>query len=84
MTLEWQHSDEYYLTPGALHEYEGHDLVHFESRYTMNSGTTITARINNVFDTKYAKRANYNTLSGNERYFPGEPRHFYLGVSDNF
>ena len=84
VTLEWQHSDEYYLTPGALHEYEGHDLVHFESRYTMNSGTTITARINNVFDTKYAKRANYNTLSGNERYFPGEPRHFYLGVSGNF
>jgi len=84
VTLEWQHSDDYYLTPGALHDYEGHDLVHFESRYTMNSGTMITARINNLFDTKYAKRANYNTLSGSERYFPGEPRHFYLGVSGNF
>ena len=36
----------------------------------------------NLFDEKYAKRADY--AFGNARYFPGEARHFNIGLKKAF
>ena len=63
-----------------LNEYDGHDLVHARVRFNVNNDITLHARINNVFDTKYAERADFTSFTG-PRYFPGRPRNFMLSAT---
>ena len=40
-------------------------------------------RVDNIFDKAYAERADFNAFGG-DRYFPGLPREFYVGIEYTF
>ena len=82
LELEWVHIGEYYEDPQNQHKYEGHDLLHIRARWQMTESSAIFCRIMNLTDEDYAERADFGF--GNDRYFVGTPRSFYLGVDMSF
>ncbi len=77
--LEWQHTDSYFLEPENTRRYPGHDVWHMRADYKVSDRLKVMARILNISDTRYAERADFTSFT-DERYFPGQPRSFYLGV----
>jgi len=71
--LSWQHMGAYYTDPENLHSYGGHDLLNLRASWQATQNASISARLTNVTDRKYAKRADYSSFGG-DRYFPGQPR----------
>ncbi len=84
VALDWEHVGDYVTDPGNLHRYQGHDLAHMTWKEELAPNYELRLRIVNLFDRAYAKRADYNVLTSSDRYFPGEPRHFYVTVRRNF
>ncbi|RKQ71796.1 outer membrane receptor protein involved in Fe transport [Litorimonas taeanensis] len=80
--LEWRHVGAYFTNPGNTAEYRGHDIFVLRGRYDLNSHFGLFGRIDNLFDTDYADRADF--AFGNERYFPGRPRTLFLGLTSSF
>ena len=78
--LEWQHVGRYFTDPENLHTYPGHDLFHLRAIWQPNGKWTGSLRLNNLLNTPYAERADFTGFSG-DRYFPGQPRRIYLGIS---
>ena len=79
LSLEWVSVGEYYLDPENLHEYSGHDVFNLRSRWEINDQWAAYMNIENVTDERYADRADFTTFT-DERYFPGKPINFQLGV----
>jgi len=77
--LEWVHQGDYYTDPENLHRYDGHNLFNLYSDWQLTRNWKMKLRVTNLMDRKYAERADYTSFSG-DRYFPGEPRSFYVGV----
>ena len=80
--IEWRHMGSYFTNPGNTASYPGHDIFVLRSSYDLTEGITLFGRIDNLFDTRYADRADF--AFGNERYFPGRPRTLFFGVSSEF
>lgn len=80
--LEWRHMGSYFTNPGNTAEYDGHDIFVLRGRYDVRDDITLFGRIDNLFDTRYADRADF--AFGNERYFPGRPRTLFFGLSSEF
>lgn len=80
--LEWVHMGRYFEDPQNLHSYPGHDIFNLRVRTELGRNVTGFFRVINIGDTKYAERADY--AFGNDRYFVGEPRSVYVGVSMGF
>ena len=76
--LEWRHVGEYAMNAANTNVYEGHDLVNLRAQADLAEGVEVFAAVRNLFDTRYAERADF--AFGSERYFPGEERAFSLGV----
>jgi iron complex outermembrane receptor protein len=75
--LEWVHMNDYYLDPANAHRYEGHDLLHLRTFYTVaGTGHGIGLRITNLLDDYYAERADF--AFGSYQYFPSAGRRFFL------
>lgn len=77
--LEWQRMGGYFTDPENRNRYGGHDLLHLRARWQLSTTLTLTARLVNALDTKYAERADFTSFGG-DRYFPGEPRSLFMGV----
>ncbi|MFA0811720.1 TonB-dependent receptor [Microbulbifer epialgicus] len=77
--FEWLHQGSYFTDPENAHRYAGHDLfnLHFAWQWEQYE---LSARLLNITDKAYAERADFSSFSGG-RYFPGEPRSFYLGIN---
>lgn len=88
--LEWMHIGKYYLDEANQHSYKGHDLFNLHTNYKFNKHLTFYGSITNLFNTKYAERADYNTAPSTSsptygyRYFVGEQRALHVGASYNF
>ena len=80
--IEWRHVERYFTNPGNTAEYPGHDIFVLRGRYDITDGITLFSRVDNLFDTRYADRADF--AFGNERYFPGRPRTLFFGLSSEF
>ena len=76
--LEWIKMGGYYLEPQNVHRYEGHNLLNLRTSWRVNSDVTVYARVNNLADKSYAKRADYTGFTG-YRYFPGTLRSINVG-----
>ena len=74
--LQWTAIDEYYLDAENRFTYPGHDLVNLRAGIDLSQAFAVTARLNNVFDTDYADRADY--AFGEYRYFPGRGRELFV------
>jgi outer membrane receptor protein involved in Fe transport len=80
--IEWRHVGSYFTNPGNTAKYPGHDIFVLRGRYDVTDGITLFSRVDNLFDTRYADRADF--AFGNERYFPGRPRTLFFGLSSEF
>ena len=80
--IEWRHMGSYFTNPGNTASYPGHDIFVLRSSYDVRDGITLFGRVDNIFDTRYADRADF--AFGNERYFPGRPRTLFFGVSAEY
>ena len=76
--LELIHQGDYFLDAENLHRYGGHDLFNLRGNWVLNDNWNVFARVNNLFDKKYADRADY-TFFTEERYFPGMPMSLFVG-----
>lgn len=80
--LEWIHVDDYFVTESNNENYSGHDIFNLRAYHAINSKLTIHGRINNLFDTRYAERADFN--NGEYRYFVGQSRGLHAGFTYSF
>ena len=78
--VEWLYQGSYYTDPQNEHRYEGHDVLNLRARWQLNNNWLLGSRITNLSNTRYAKRADYTSFSG-DRYFPGESRAIYVDVT---
>lgn len=80
--IEWRHVGAYFTNPGNTATYGGHDIFVARTSYNLSKGLSFSARVDNLFDARYADRADF--AFGNERYFPGRPRTVFIGLSSTF
>ena len=80
--VEWRHVGDYFTNPGNTNSYPGHDVFVLRGRYNVSEAIEIFGRVDNIFDTRYADRADF--AFGNERFFPGRPRTLFFGLSSDF
>lgn len=80
--IEWRHMGSYFTNPGNTAKYPGHDIFVLRAAYNISDNLTVFGRADNVFDTRYADRADF--AFGNERYFPGRPRTVFIGLSGKY
>ena len=79
LDVELARMGSYYTDPENGFDYEGHRLLHVRGEYRINNRFFIKPALTNVFDTRYAERA--DVAFGEERYFPGEGRKLLVGLS---
>jgi outer membrane receptor protein involved in Fe transport len=77
--LRWTHVGSYFTNPGNTADYPGHDVFTLGGSVYVTNQIQLAARIDNLFDTRYADRADF--AFGNERYFPGRPRTLFAGLT---
>lgn len=80
--IEWRHVGSYFTNPGNTNEYDGHDIFVLRGSYALPRGLKLSGRVDNIFDTRFADRADF--AFGNERFFPGRPRTVFVGLSAEF
>ena len=83
LAFELEHMSAYYTDAANLHEYEGHTLYHARFKRDLSDSLKTYFRVENIFDKRYAERADFNAFGG-DRYFPGLPREFYIGLEYTF
>ncbi len=83
LAFEIEYMSSYYTDAANLHEYEGHTLYHARFTRKINDTFKTYIRVENMFDKAYAERADFNAFGG-DRYFPGLPREFYIGLEYTF
>jgi len=67
---------DYFLDAGNTATYPGHEVVNLRLAWTPRDNLRASLRIDNVFDTAYADRADF--AFGDYRYFPARPRALFL------
>lgn len=82
--LEWVHMSDYYLNDANTFKYEGHDVFNLYVKHDVNSKLTVYGRVQNLFNTEYAERADYNANIPDYRYFVGQKRYLHVGASYAF
>lgn len=80
--IEWRHVGRYFTSEANTQTYPGHDIFVARASYDLSSTLRLFGRVDNVFDAKYADRADF--AFGNERYFPGRPRTLFVGLTAEY
>ena len=83
LQIEEEYLGKYFTDPANLYSYPGHYLTNFRGFYNLTSKLDINFSIINVFNKRYAERADYSSFSG-KRYFPGLPIQWRFGFSYSF
>lgn len=79
--LHGQYLSSYFIDTSNQHSYSGYTLFHLQGSLSIKR-STLSLSIRNLFDTRYAERADY--FQGQYRYFPGRPRVVFLGLEHLF
>jgi iron complex outermembrane receptor protein len=84
--LEWEHMGAYWMDAANTQRYPGHDIFNLRADYKFTEALGAFLKVSNLFDTRYADRADYmcTVASCQQRYFPGEDRALYLGATFSF
>ena len=77
--MRWTHVGSYFTNPGNTNSYPGHDIFTLGGRVDLTEELLLSLRVDNLFDTRYADRADF--AFGNERFFPGRPRTLFAGLT---
>ena len=81
--LEQEFMDQYFTEPSNTYVYKGHNLTNLRSSYELSDDINLNLSILNLFDKEYAERADYSSFTG-ERFFPGIPLKWRLGINYKF
>ena len=81
--IEIEKLGSYFTDAANLHNYDGHILLHSRFVYSFKNNLNQVIRIQNMTNSSYAERADFNTYGG-ERYFPGIPRQLFVGLEYTF
>ena len=81
--IEEEFMGKYYTEPTNAYSYEGHFLTNIRGRYNLSEILDINFSIFNIFNKRYAERADFTNFS-QERYFPGLPIQWRFGFSYKF
>ena len=81
--IEQEFMDEYFTEPSNAYIYKGHNLTNLRTSFEMSDAINLNLSILNLFDKEYAERADYSTFTG-ERFFPGIPLKWRLGINYKF
>jgi iron complex outermembrane recepter protein len=74
----WNHVGSYFLDAANTAKYPGHQVVDLRLAWRPLEHIHLTLRIDNLFDTAYADRADF--AFGNYRYFPARGRAAFLAI----
>lgn len=80
--LEAVYVGSHYLNAENTARYGGHTLFNWRASWQVQEGTTLSLRLLNLTDERYADRADF--AFGNHRYFPGQPRRAHLTLEIDF
>ncbi len=83
LAAEWSRVGGYFTDPENQHRYEGYNLLNLEATSPSLRGFAVVARVANVTDQRYAVSVSFNPFvpeGQQERFTPGMPRTFYLGL----
>ncbi len=80
--IELVHIGDYYTDPANEHTYPGHYVFNLYSEALIWREVRLFIHIRNIADKRFADRADF--AFGDDRYFPGQPRAFYLGMKSAF
>ncbi len=83
LQIEEEYMGKYFTDPANEYSYPGHFLTNIRGIYTFNPKLDINLSLLNVFNKRYAERADYSSFSG-QRYFPGLPIQWRFGFSYSF
>ncbi len=78
-SLEWSRIGGYWQDAENTHWYPGHDLWHLRATYPVGPNLTLSARVMNLTNRRYAETSSYTAARGQE-YAPGMPRTVYAGA----
>ncbi len=76
--LEVEHVGDYWMDDNNTISYDGYTIGHLKATYKASKDLNISAKINNITDKTYAENATYSY--GKEKYTPGAPRQFFVGL----
>lgn len=76
--LEWAHQGRYFLDAANSARYGGHDLLNLRWSKALARGLSVSARLMNLSDRRYAERA--DIAFGQFRYFPGAGRELFVSL----
>ena len=76
--FEVNYIGKHFINAANTHSYGGHAVVNWRGGLQLNDRSRLFARIVNLFDKRYADRADF--AFGRYRYFPAMPIQGYLGV----
>ncbi len=83
LQIEEEYLSKYFTDPANQYSYPGHFLTNLRGFYNLTSNLEINFSLMNVFNKRYAERADYSSFSG-QRYFPGLPIQWRFGFSYSF
>ena len=89
LAIEYIRVGKYYTEPTNRFSYKGHSLLNLRSSLRVWQDIHVFFNIFNLADVRYADRADYFTNPRNDddntrRYFPGQPRAYYIGLKADF
>ena len=76
--MQWLAVGSYFLEPANRFRYDGHVIANLRASYRRGDQFEVVIRVNNVFDERYADRADH--AAGNFRYLPGRGREFFAEI----
>jgi iron complex outermembrane receptor protein len=82
--LDGTYLDRYFLDAANTASYPGHKVANFRASWfpgTLDRRLRLDLRVDNLFDTAYADRADY--AFGNYRYFPAQGRAWFISFDFN-
>ncbi|MGQ0563322.1 MAG: TonB-dependent receptor domain-containing protein, partial [Gemmatimonadota bacterium] len=82
-TLEWSRLSRYWEDAENTHMYEGHSILNLNASWPLKWGASMSVRVLNLTDARYADYASYNIAEG-EQLQPGAPRTIYIGLLRNW
>jgi iron complex outermembrane receptor protein len=76
--LDFAYVGRYFLDAANTASYPGHEVANLRLRWQARPELAATLRVDNLFDTAYADRADF--AFGNYRYFPARDRAVFLSI----
>ena len=78
LELRWLHQGSYFLDAANLHRYDGHDVADLRAALTLDGGWSLKLAVDNIFDSRFADRADF--AFGTYRYFPDPGRRLGFAI----